>query len=248
MLDKHCSSRDLGVRNSERDMDQFFDPTYLPAHMAYVVLAISYFLTNIFWLRVCAVIGLFLEILYFRISGTGYPGLAWDTIFIMINLYELLWLVRDRIRSSLPADEASALRHAFEGLDDSQIAKLLRAAEWKNYEPGETLTRQDAPVDSLYFLFKGRANVEVDGSFITYLESGSFVGEIAYLTGNPANARVTVDEPSRVIVFSKMRLAKVVARDRQLNGILYQVLGRDLAQKMRRSNSRKVLADQPVRP
>ena len=28
----------------------------------------------------------------------------------------------------------------------------------------------------------------------------------------------------------------------------YQVLGRDLAQKMRRSNSRKVFEDQPVRP
>lgn len=228
--------------------EQLLDPTYLPAHLAYVVLAISYFLTNIFWLRVLAVAGLFLEIVYFRISGTGYPGLAWDAVFILINLYGLTWLIRDQIRATLPAAEAPALRQAFEGLDDSQIAKLLRAAEWKNFEPGETLTRQDAPVDSLYFLFKGRAHVEVDGSFITYLDSGSFVGEIAYLTGNPANARVTVDETSRVIVFSKMRLAKVVARDRQLNGILYQVLGRDLAQKMRRSNSRKVLADQPLRP
>jgi CRP-like cAMP-binding protein len=245
VLDKHCSSRDLGGMNF---FDQLLDPAYLPAHMAYVVLAVSYFLTNIFWLRVLAVIGLFLEIIYFRLSGTGYPGLAWDVVFILINLYQLMWLFKDRIGATLPAEEAPALRQAFDGLDDSQIAKLLRAADWKTFETGETLTRQDAPVDSLYFLFKGRAHVEVDGSFITYLDSGSFVGEIAYLTGNPANARVTLDETSRVIVFSKMRLAKVVARDRQLNGILYQVLGRDLAQKMRRSNSRKVLADQPLRP
>lgn len=228
--------------------DQFLDPTYLPAHMAYVVIAMSYFLTNIFWLRVLAVIGLFLEILYFRLTNTGYPGLAWDTVFILINLYELIWLVRDRINARLPPEEAPALRRAFEGLDDSQIAKLLRAADWKECATGDILTKQDSPVDSLYFLFTGRANVEVDGSFITYLESGSFVGEIAYLTGNPANAKVTIEEPSRIIVFSKVRLAKVVARDRQLNGILYQVLGRDLAQKMRRSNSRKVLEDQPLRP
>ena len=229
-------------------MDQFLDPVYLPAHLAYVVLATSYFLTNIFWLRVLAVIGLFLEILYFRLSGTGYPGLAWDTVFILINLYELIWLVRDRVNARLPTDEAPGLRRAFEGLDDSQIAKLLKAADWKDFASGDVLTKQDAPVDSLYFLFKGRANVEVDGSFITYLESGSFVGEIAYLTGNPANAKVTIEEASRILVFSKFRLAKVVARDRQLNGILYQVLGRDLAQKMRRSNSRKVLEDQLVRP
>ncbi len=229
-------------------MNDIFNPIYVPAHMAYVVIAMSYFLTNIFWLRVLAVIGLFLEIVYFRITGNGYPGLAWDSIFIAINLYELIWLVRDRLDARLPSEEAPALRRAFEGLEDSQIARLLRAADWKDCAAGDVLTRQDAPVDALYFLFKGRANVEVDGSFITYLESGSFVGEIAYLTGNPANAKVTIDEPSRILVFSKMRLAKVVARDRQLNGILYQVLGRDLAQKMRRANSRKVLADQPVRP
>ena len=229
-------------------MDTFFDPIYLPAHMAYVVFAISYFMTNIFWLRVLAMIGLTLEILYYRLSGAGYPVIAWDIFFILINLYGLIWLVREKVNARLPNEEAPDLRRVFEGLDDSQIATLLRAADWKNYEPGETLTKQDLPVDALYFLFKGRANVEVDGSFITYLESGSFVGEIAYLTGNPANAKVTIEEPSRVLVFSKVRLAKVVARDRQLSGILYQVLGRDLAQKMRRSNSRKVLEDQPVRP
>ncbi len=228
--------------------DQLLDPAYLPAHLAYAVLAVSYFLTNIFWLRVLAVAGFLLEIIYLRVSGNGYPIWAWDAVLIAINLYGLAWLIKDRIGANLPAAEAPALRQAFEGLDDSQIARLLRAAEWKTFEAGETLTRQDAPVDSLYFLFKGRAHVEVDGSFITYLDSGSFVGEIAYLTGNTANARVTLDETSRVIVFSKMRLAKVMARDRQLNGILHQVLGRDLAQKMRRSNSRKVLADQPLRP
>ena len=209
--------------------------------MAYIVIAMSYFLTNIFWLRVTAVIGLFLEILYFRLSGTGFPGMLWDSVFIAINLYVLIWLVRDRLNARLPTDEAPTLRAAFEGLDDSQIAKLLRAADWKEFAPGDVLTRQDAPVDALYFLYTGRAIVEVDGSFVTYLEKGSFVGEIAYLTGNPATARVTIDEQARVLVFSKMRMAKVIASDKQINGIIYQVLGRDLAQKMRRANTRKVL-------
>ena len=228
-------------------MSDFLNPIYVPAHLAYIVIAMSYFLTNIFWLRVMAVIGLFMEILYFRLSGTGYPGLGWDSVFICINLYELIWLIRDRLDARLPTAEAPALRQAFEGLDDAQIAKLLRAAEWKDCLPGDVLTKQDAPVDALYFLFKGRANVEVDGTFITYLESGSFIGEIAYLTGNPANAKVTIDEASRVLAFSKMRMAKVVASDRKINGILYQVLGRDLAQKMRRSNTRKVFGDEAAR-
>jgi CRP-like cAMP-binding protein len=96
-------------------------------------------------------------------------------------------------------------------------------------------------VDSLFFLCSGRASVEVNGSFETYLEKGSFIGEIAYLTGNLATATVVIDEPSRVLAFSKLRMAKVTDRDSRIAGIIYELLGRDLAQKMRRSNTRRVL-------
>ncbi len=229
-------------------MDNYFSFTDIPAHLAYIVIAISYFLTNLFWLRVAAVVGLFLEILYFRLTGTNSnAGIPWDAFFIMINLYQLIWLVRDRLNARLPEKDAAMLRQSFSGLDDSQIAKMLRAADWKDYVQGDVLTKQDAPVDALYFICTGRASVEVDGKFVTYLERGSFVGEIAYLTGNPATARVTIDEPSRTLAFSKMRMAKVMAGDNQISGILYQLLGRDLAQKMRRANTRKVFNDDQTR-
>jgi Cyclic nucleotide-binding domain len=229
-------------------MDNYFSTVDIPAHLSYVIIAISYFLTNVFWLRVAAVVGLFLEILYFRLTGTNASaGIPWDSVFIAINLYQLIWLVRDRINSRLPEEDGDMLRQSFAGLDDSQIAKLLKAADWKNYVEGDVLTRQDAPVDSLYYLFSGSASVEIDGAIVTNLERGSFIGEIAYLTGNPATAKVTIEEPSRALVFSKMRMAKVMASDKQISGILYQLLGRDLAQKMRRTNTRKVFAEDPMR-
>lgn len=169
------------------------------------------------------------------------------SLFIGFNFYQIAGLIRERINARLPETEAKLLRESFADLTDSQIAHLLKAAEWKNFAAGDVLTRQDAPLDALYFLCTGRANVEIDGSFVTYLERGSFIGEIAYLTGNPATARVTLDEPSRVLVFSKMRMAKVMAKDTQVSGILYQLLGRDLAMKMRRANTRKVFSDGDVR-
>ncbi len=229
-------------------MENYIFTSDIPAHLSYIVIAISYFLTNVFWLRVAAVVGLFLEILYFRISGTNASaGLPWDSLFIAINLYQLIWLVREKLSARLPDKDAVMLRQSFDGLDDSQIARMLRAADWKDYVQGDVLTRQDAPVDALYYLCSGRASVEVDGTFVTYLERGSFVGEIAYLTGNPATAKVTIDVPSRALAFSKMRMAKVMAKDSQISGILYQLLGRDLAQKMRRANTRKVFNDDQAR-
>ena len=229
-------------------MENYFPFTEIPSHLAYIVIAISYFLTNVFWLRVVAVCGLFLEIVYFRMTGTNTTSVVlWDALFIIINLYQLIWLIREKINARLPEKDADMLRLSFSGLDDSQIARMLKAADWKDYQVGDVLTRQDAPVDALYFLCSGRAKVEVDGRYITHLEKGSFVGEIAYLTGNPATAKVTIDEPARALAFSKMRMAKVTAKDSQISGILYQLLGRDLAQKMRRANTRKVFADDEVK-
>lgn len=213
-------------------------------HLSYLMLALSYWLTNIYWLRVVAVIGSALEIVYFSYTGGDLlVGIGWTVVFIAINVFHLILLTKERLSLRLPEEDAPLLRDSLAGLSDFQIAKLLRAADWKDYVPGDVLTRQDAPVDSLFFLCRGRANVEVSGKFITYLEKGTFVGEIAYLTGNPATATVTIDEPSRVLAFSKMKMARVVASDEQISGIMYQLLGRDLAMKMRRTNTRRVLDD-----
>jgi CRP-like cAMP-binding protein len=227
---------------SRSAMENYLTPTDLTAHLSYLVIAISYFLTNIFWLRVAAIVGLALEIVYFTATGTSWrTGIPWDIAFILINLFELALLLREKARARLPNEDAPMLRRAFEGLDDTQIAKLLRAADWRDFAVADIVTRQDAPVDALYFILSGRARVEVDGHAVAHLESGAFIGEIAYLTGNAATARVTIEEPARLLAFSRMRMAKVTAGDKQISGILYQVLGRDLAQKMRQANTRKVL-------
>ena len=230
-------------------MADMFSLADLTGTLSYAVIALSYLMTRIFWLRVAAVIGLFLEIAYFRLSGGDLKiGIGWALIFIGINLYQLIWLIRERAKLRLPEKEAPLLREALAGLDDGQIARLLTAADWKDAAPGDLLTKQDAAVDSLYFLCSGRASVVVNGSFVTYLEKGAFVGEIAYLTNNLATATVVIDEPSRILAFSKLRMAKVTAADEQISGIIYQLLGRDLAMKMRRSNRRGALGvEQSVR-
>ena len=228
-------------------MESLFSPYDLTEHLSYLVIAISYFLTNMFWLRTAAVIGLALEIIYFMLTRQSLTaGLPWDIVFILINFYELALLLRERALAKLPAVDAPLLRRAFDGLDDAQIAKLLRAADWRDVTAGEVITRQDAPVEALYFVLSGRAKVEVDGQQVAQLEHGTFIGEIAYLTGNAASARVVMEEAGRLLAFSRVRVAKVTAGDKQISGILYQVLGRDLAQKMRQANTRRVLDGEPA--
>ena len=62
------------------DLASLFSLNNWPGHLSYVLIAVSYWLTDMFWLRLVAVVGLTLEILYFILSGgdlrTGIGGIA----------------------------------------------------------------------------------------------------------------------------------------------------------------------------
>jgi hypothetical protein len=82
-------------------------------HFSYLLIAISYWLTDIFWLRLVAVVGLSFEILYFWHSGGDLrTGIGWDLIFIIINAYQLYRLLRDRLSLRLPEADRDLLRSA----------------------------------------------------------------------------------------------------------------------------------------
>ena len=142
----------------------FFSPADLPGHLSYVLIAISYYATNIYWLRVTAVIGLALEILYFQLShGAMHTGIVWNLVFILINIYQLHVLLRERIQLRHVTDLALLRQGVFATLGNAQLARLVQAGEWRNIPADTALTQQGQPVAELVLLCEGSARVEVDG-------------------------------------------------------------------------------------
>jgi len=144
-------------------MDQLgalFSLSNLPGHISYLLIAISYRLTDIFWLRLVAVFGLSLEILHFWHSGGDLrTGIGWDLIFILINLYQLYRLVKDRLSLRLPEGDRELLRSVLTGLDDSQIARLLDAGAFRDLANGTTLAMENEGLKTMFFICSSRARV-----------------------------------------------------------------------------------------
>src|SRR5512134_2131113 len=115
-----------------------------PGHLSYILIAVSYWLTDIFWLRVVAVVGLSLEIVYFLMSGGDLrAGIGWDLVFIAINLYQLYRLVQERLSLRLPEKDRDLLRKGLAGLNDGQIARLLGAGALYDLPAGTTLAEEN---------------------------------------------------------------------------------------------------------
>jgi hypothetical protein len=209
----------------------------VPGHASYVLIAISYYLTNIYWLRVMAVIGLSLEIAYFQLAGGDmHAGIAWNVVFVAINAYQIYWLI-DEHRKLKRVEDAHLLRQgAFAGFTNAQLARLVTAGRWRTLEPQTTLTVEGKPVEELVLICDGTALVETHGKVVAHLRGGAFVGEMAFVSGRPASATVTVEHKTRAFVFDMEKLRKLVDTDDLVGAAMHRVVGRDLAQKLQARN------------
>jgi CRP-like cAMP-binding protein len=220
------------------DLATIFSLNNLPGHLSYVLIAVSYWMTNIFWLRLVAVVGLSLEIVYFLFSGGDLrAGIGWDLVFIAINLYQIYRLVKDRLSLRLPEGDRDLLRKVLSGLDDAQIARLLVASEFTDLPQGTVLVEENRDLERLFFICSGRVKVSIAGREVSHLEAGNFVGEVAFLTERPATATVIADEPVRALAFDRDKLNQVFRNDTDVAGLIYQLLGRELAHKIKISNT-----------
>lgn len=210
-------------------------------NISYILIAVSYYLTRMFWLRALAVAGLSFEILYFAFSGGELmTGIGWNVIFISINLYQL-WHLVEHARRARRAPELAVLRHGvLAGLDDAQLGQLLRTGTWRDVGAGHTLTTEGLPVPALYLLCGGHAAVEVQGEHVARLAPGAFVGEMAFLSGNTASATVRTEGPAHIFAFDPAKLRGLIVMDEQISAAMHRSVGQDLAQKLRRSSHGEV--------
>ena len=208
----------------------------VPGHVSYVLIAFSYWMTNVFWLRVIAVIGLIFEILYFRMSsGDMHTGIGWDAIFIVINLYQIFRLVFDEGRLRYMKELHLLSQGAFASLTREQLAQLVKVGSWRTLEPGTQVTREGEPVSELILICDGQMVVESQGRTVTRLHGGSLVGELALLSGNAASATVTAERITRAFILEMEKLRKLVRADDLIASAVDRVVGHDLAAKLRAS-------------
>jgi hypothetical protein len=145
---------------------------------------------------------------------------------------------RPKLSLRLPEAERELLRSVFTGLDDAQIARLLVAGRFNDIAKGTTLAEENKPLETLFFICAGHVKVTVAGREVAHLEKGNFVGEIAFLTEKPATATVVAEDSVRALVFDRAELNQFFRNEAEVAGLVYQLLGRELAQKIRVSNIR----------
>ena len=215
----------------------------LPGHAGFLLMAISLFLTNMVWLRVLLILSFACLILYYALAPVPlYTGIAWNTLFILINLYRLWTLVAAR-RLVDQVSGGTLLRDSLTELDDEELARILEFGELVDLDPGAPLVAEGDPVGAVYLVVTGEAEVvAANGTRLARLGRGAFIGEVAFLAGARATATVRALTPLQVIALDAGRLKAAGEADARLAAGVDRAIGAGLARMLLASSRARTRA------
>jgi CRP-like cAMP-binding protein len=204
-------------------------------HVANGLFLLSYAVKDILWLRVITVLaGLTLLANFFQAEPPPWPAIAWNFVFFAINITRIYLLLLERRPIPLSADEQHLANLVFRTLRPRELVRLLGVGTYVDHPEGARLVTRGEKLDHLLLVVRGTARVVLDGAPAIEIRDGTFVGELGYLTGKPPGADVIATSSLRVVYWPVDGLREFLDDNAELHSTMQQVLGADLAAKLRK--------------
>lgn len=209
--------------------------------LSYALLAFSYALRDIKWLRIVAIGGCLIDLVVYYAIRPGQPlwgQLGFTAVIILVNLYQLFVLYRET-RPIDFSDEAAFLhREVFAGLAPGEFKRLLQTGSFDTLEPGTQITHQGTPVETVYVLLSGEMEVRTGDVVLARMSrAGDLIGDMGYITGMPASADVVAQTEARVFRLPVRALERLRSTRPELHVKLSGILSGAMAEKLRRADT-----------
>ena len=206
----------------------------LVGHLAFFLSALSFWLRDMLLLRLVAVISSLVGIYYNYAVAHGplWLPIFWLSIFTLINGGRIVHLIWERRQVDLSAEEAEIHATQFSAMTPVEFLKLTRVGVWRNYEPGDILTKHGEPLKNLLLIYNGEVKVSRDGEQIATCRDGSLIGEVSFLRQGVASADVYATVPTKCLSWASSDLRALLQRNPSMHIVMQSVFSADLTKKL----------------
>ncbi len=219
--------------------------TTLVFFLANILYCLAYLVRDMKRLRIITIVAAAATLPYFIIRDEPlWSAVMWQGAFAGINIVNLAWLAREQRPVPLTDEQERLYALVFHALAPRQLLKLLDLGEWEDAVAGDVLMgRGDAP-HRLLLISRGQADVFLDGMLIAQLVQGRFVGEMGFMSGQPASADVVAVDTVRYVSWTTSALKQLMADSTFFDRYLTAALGHDVVKKLRETGEFRGLAAQ----
>ena len=237
---------EIGIKTFTMDtlvefLEFAFSPGRLVGHLSYVLLILSMLMRTMTKLRIIAVFAGVVSAIYGYFWLNDPVTVFWEVIFVATNLIQLLILAWENKRASFTEDEQRFYDAAIPGLEKAHAKRLLKIGEWYNAPAGDVLTSESECPNYLMFIAGGAVTIEKGGMIVGVCGHHDFVGEISFMSSQPATATATVANSARILRFERGQLRKLLSKDRDIRQALENSFNRNLVDKLVKSNEKSTV-------
>ena len=190
----------------------------LAGHLAFGLIAFSFLVKDILYLRLLSILASLFSVFYNYTIPIEPMWLAinWNIIFVMVNLYHVAMLIYEKRPVHMEPKDKELHQTMFKDLTPVEYLKITKIADWKKLSIGTKIITQDARVFNLNLIYNGTVEVQVDGKSVAELKDGQFVGEMSFLTEQPATATCIVKHETELLVWKQKQFKDLLKRNPSL--------------------------------
>ena len=202
----------------------------IAGHLAFGLIAFSFLVKDILWLRVVSILASAFSVLYnwiIPIEPMWLP-IGWNFVFIVLNLYHIAVIIYEKRPIKMEPKDKELYETLFRDLSPVEYLKISKVARWEKYKCGEKIIKQGTPVLDLILIYNGTVDVAVDGEGVAQLKDGQFVGEMSFLTEKPATATCVVKHDTECLVWKQPEFKDLLKRNPSLYYTIQGLLSNQL--------------------
>jgi hypothetical protein len=202
-------------------------------NLSNVVFIGAYWVKDILWLRLLAMLGSLVVIPYYYLLEAKplWTPIMWSGI----HATRAWGIVKERRPVTFTRDEQFLYDKTFSTLSPRQFNRLLAIGEWQDLDRGYVLHTAGEPPDSLEAVVRGELEARRDGRLLGRAGPGDLAGLASVLGGSPELFDATVTQPARVIRWRVADLQKLAGADESLTSALRKIGAAAIADKLIRA-------------
>ena len=207
-------------------------------HLAFGLIAFSFLVKDILWLRVISTIASLFSVFYNYVIPPEpmWIPIGWNFVFVGVNLYHIAIIIYEKRPIKMAPKDKELYETLFKEMTPVEYLKISKVAQWQKYSSGEKLIRQGARVPDLILIYNGTVDVAVGSEKVAELKDGQFVGEMSFLTEKPATATCIIKHDTECLVWKQEEFKELLKRNPSLYFTIQSLLSAQVSSNLVKTN------------
>ena len=202
----------------------------IAGHLAFGLIAFSFLVKDILWLRVMSIFASIFSVFYNWVIPPDpmWIPIGWNFVFVGLNLYHIAVIIYEKRPIKMAPKDKELYQTLFKEMTPVEYLKISKIANWKKFKAGDTLIREAHLVTDLILIYNGTVDVMVKGKKVAQLKDGQFVGEMSFLTEKSATATCVIKHDTECILWKQPEFKELLKRNPSLYYTIQSLLSNQL--------------------